>query len=89
MLDTLKRHARAAAVAGLFAACTGVPIASGVEISGGVVRIGVINDQTGFLFDPTGKGSVVATQMAVEDFQTAALARHQGRGGRGRPSEQT
>jgi branched-chain amino acid transport system substrate-binding protein len=39
------------------------------EISGGVVKIGVINDATGPLSDSNGRGSVVAAKMAIDDFQ--------------------
>jgi len=39
------------------------------ELSGGVVRIGIINDQTGPLSDLSGPGSVTAAKMAAEDFQ--------------------
>ena len=45
------------------------PIARAGELSGGVVRIGIINDQTGPLSDLAGPGSVAAAKMAVEDFQ--------------------
>jgi branched-chain amino acid transport system substrate-binding protein len=45
-----------------------VPATAG-EISGGVVRIGIINDQTGPLSDLSGPGSVTAAKMAAEDFQ--------------------
>ncbi|KMO32078.1 ABC transporter permease [Methylobacterium variabile] len=38
------------------------------EISGGVVRIGVLNDASGMFRDVTGEGSVVAARMAAEDF---------------------
>ncbi len=77
MPGTLTHHWKAVVVAGLLGLGTGVPAAlaaegSGGQISGGVVRIGVVNDQTGFLADPTGKGSVVAAQMAVEDFRQRA-----------------
>lgn len=41
------------------------------ELSGGVVRIGIINDQTGPLSDLSGPGSVTAAKMAAEDFQKA------------------
>ncbi len=61
-----------ALLSGLLITTAGATIAMSAEISGGVVRIGVVNDQTGFLSDPTGKGSVVATQMAVEDFERQA-----------------
>jgi branched-chain amino acid transport system substrate-binding protein len=39
------------------------------EISGGVVKIGVLSDMSGFAADLGGPGSVVAAKMAVEDFQ--------------------
>jgi len=38
------------------------------EISGGVVKIGVINDQAGPLSDLAGPGSVIAAKLAIEDF---------------------
>ena len=42
------------------------------EISGNVVRIGVLNDQSGPYADQTGAGSVLAARMAVEDFGEVA-----------------
>ena len=51
----------------LFAGLMCAPAAAG-EISGGIVRIGVINDQTGPLSDINGQGSVKAARLAVEDF---------------------
>src|SRR5262249_32579373 len=33
-----------------------------------VIKIGVLNDQSGPYADPTGQGSVIAAKMAVEDF---------------------
>jgi branched-chain amino acid transport system substrate-binding protein len=41
------------------------------EISDGVVKIGVMNDQSGTYADLAGPGSVVAARMAVEDFGAA------------------
>src|SRR4051812_2619873 len=38
-------------------------------LSDGMVRIGIVNDQSGPLSDNSGPGSVVAAKMAVEDFQ--------------------
>ena len=38
------------------------------EISGNVVKIGVMNDQSGLYADLAGQGSVEAARMAVEDF---------------------
>src|SRR4051812_41843165 len=45
--------------------------ASGIaraEISGGVVRVGVLNDISGIFQDTNGMGSVEAARMAAEDF---------------------
>ena len=44
------------------------------QISGGVVKIGVINDMSGLYADIGGPGSVVAAKMAVEDFQKTSKA---------------
>ena len=38
------------------------------EFTGKVIRIGVMNDQSGLYADLTGKGSVEAAKLAVEDF---------------------
>src|SRR5271165_6790983 len=38
------------------------------QISDNVVKIGVLNDQSGAYSDLAGKGSVVAAQMAIDDF---------------------
>jgi branched-chain amino acid transport system substrate-binding protein len=42
------------------------------QISDGIVKIGVMNDQSGTYADISGQGSVVAARMAVEDFGAAA-----------------
>src|SRR5262245_23242314 len=42
------------------------------EISDGVVKIGVLNDQSSLYADLTGQGSVLAARMAVEDYGAAA-----------------
>ena len=39
------------------------------QISGNVVKIGVLNDQSGLYSDITGPGSTSAAKMAVEDFK--------------------
>ena len=39
------------------------------QISGNVVKIGVLNDQSGLYADLGGQGSVVAAKMAIEDFK--------------------
>jgi branched-chain amino acid transport system substrate-binding protein len=46
--------------------------AAQAQISGGVIKIGVVNDQSGTYADLAGPGSVVAARMAVEDFGAAA-----------------
>src|SRR3989454_2689850 len=42
------------------------------QISDGVVKMGVLNDQSSLYADLAGQGSVVAARMAVEDFGAAA-----------------
>src|SRR3954465_11638153 len=39
------------------------------EISGDVVRVGVLNDISGIFQDTNGRGSVEAARMAAEDFK--------------------
>jgi branched-chain amino acid transport system substrate-binding protein len=41
---------------------------AGAQISDGVVKIGVLNDMSGPYADLGGKGSVIAAEMAAEDF---------------------
>ena len=45
--------------------------AAHAQISDGVIKIGVMNDQSGTYSDLAGPGSVVAARMAVEDFGAA------------------
>jgi branched-chain amino acid transport system substrate-binding protein len=45
------------------------------QISDGVVKIGVLNDQSGLYADLGGPGSVVAARMAVEDAGGAVLGK--------------
>src|SRR5438552_2240615 len=40
-------------------------------ISDGIIKIGVLNDQSSLYADLTGQGSVIAARMAVEDFGAA------------------
>src|SRR5579863_4616830 len=58
----------------LAAAILGTPQAS-AQISDGVVRIGVLNDQSGVYADLGGQGSVVAARMAVEDAGGSVLGK--------------
>src|SRR5260370_39518683 len=45
------------------------------QISDDAVRIGVLNDQSGLYADLGGPGSVIAAQMAVEDFGGKVLGK--------------
>jgi branched-chain amino acid transport system substrate-binding protein len=46
--------------------------AAQAQISDGIVKIGVLSDMSSLYTDIAGKGSIVAAQMAVEDFGAAA-----------------
>src|SRR6266576_2511497 len=48
--------------------------AAHAQVSDGVIRIGVLNDQSSLYADLAGQGSVIAARMAVEDVG-AAIAR--------------
>lgn len=50
------------------ATALGAATAANAAVSGGVVKIGVMNDMSGPYADVTGPGSVVAAQLAVKDF---------------------
>lgn len=43
--------------------------AAHAQISGNVVKIGVLNDQSSLYADLSGQGSVIAAKMAIEDFK--------------------
>jgi branched-chain amino acid transport system substrate-binding protein len=43
-----------------------------VQMTDNVVKIGVLNDRSGLYADLSGQGSVIAAQMAVEDYGAAA-----------------
>jgi branched-chain amino acid transport system substrate-binding protein len=58
----------------LAAATFGAPGAS-AQVSGDVVRIGVLNDQSGLYADLGGQGSVVAARMAIEDAGGSVLGK--------------
>src|SRR3982750_440677 len=60
----LKMKALAAAAALAFAAG-----AAQAQISGNVVKIGILNDQSSLYADLGGQGSVLAAKMAIEDFK--------------------
>jgi branched-chain amino acid transport system substrate-binding protein len=56
----------------LASACSG---AANAQISNDLVRIGVLNDQSGVYADLGGAGSVIAAHMAVEDVGGKALGK--------------
>ena len=62
-------HMGALGLAALLALAAGDAAA---EISGDVVKIGVLNDQSGVYSDGNGQGSVAAARMAVEDVGEVA-----------------
>src|SRR5256712_8494005 len=62
-------------IVNLFTIAVTLVLAAGAahaQISDGVVKIGVLNDQSSLYADLTGQGSVVAARMAVEDYGAAA-----------------
>ncbi len=54
-------------------ATTGAPTKA--RISGDVVKVGVLTDLSGVYSDPGGQGSVVAAQLAAEDFGGSVLGK--------------
>jgi branched-chain amino acid transport system substrate-binding protein len=61
--------------AGAVAAVLAGPAVAADAISDGVVKIGVLNDQSGIYVDMAGPGSVIAAKMAVEDFGGKVLGK--------------
>src|SRR3989441_5806105 len=61
------------ALRGMTAAVALAFAASGAhaQVSDGVIKIGVLNDQSSLYADLAGQGSVIAARMAVEDFGAA------------------
>jgi branched-chain amino acid transport system substrate-binding protein len=59
-------------VAGVLASIFAAPGIAHAQISDGVVKIGVLNDMSSLYADVTGPGSMLAAQMAVEDFGAAS-----------------
>lgn len=60
--------AQVAAAAALFTAVCAGANAQSPSISDGVVKIGVLADMNGVFSDLSGRGSVLAAQMAIDDF---------------------
>jgi branched-chain amino acid transport system substrate-binding protein len=53
----------------------GLPAEARAQLSGDAVKIGVLNDQSGLYADFGGRGSVIAAQMAAEDFGGKVLGK--------------
>ena len=49
-------------------ALSGLATSAQAQVSDGAVRIGVLTDLSGVYADVAGKGTVLATQMAIDDF---------------------
>ena len=64
----MKKKLSALLVSAALATMAALPGVANAQISGNVVKIGVMNDMSGLYADLGGPGSVVAAQMAVEDF---------------------
>jgi branched-chain amino acid transport system substrate-binding protein len=54
---------------------TGLSPQAKAQVSGDAVKIGVLNDQSGLYADFGGRGSVIAAQMAAEDFGGKVLGK--------------
>jgi branched-chain amino acid transport system substrate-binding protein len=67
----MKKKLSALLVSAALATMAALPGVANAQISGDVVKIGVMNDMSGLYADLGGPGSVVAAQMAVEDFGAA------------------
>ena len=67
----MSRIAVPAGVAALLA----MTLSAQAQVSDGVVKLGVLNDMSSLYSDATGKGSLVAAQMAVQDFGGKVLGK--------------
>ena len=74
-LEDIARRATAVAVFG--AAMIGGPFVApaAAQFSNDTVKIGVLDDLSGFMADDTGPGDVLAARLAVEDFGGTVLGR--------------
>lgn len=70
-MKTQKRNAMIGVAAGLLLVAT----AAQAQVSNEVVKIGLLNDQSGMMADMSGKLSVDAVKMAVEDFGGKVLGK--------------
>ena len=70
----MKHYPLAGMLAAAFAVAA-VAAPARAQLSDDVVKIGILTDLTGLYSDNTGKGTVTATQMAVEDFGGTVLGK--------------
>src|SRR5438128_11501166 len=70
----MTRKVVAAYLLGAISAISFHGVAQGDQISDGEVRIGVLTDLSGSYSDLSGAGSVVAAQVAIDDFKATAKA---------------
>lgn len=56
----------------VLSALIATPVVAATNASGGMVKIGVLTDMSGVYSDLGGQGSVLATQMAIEEFKASA-----------------
>jgi branched-chain amino acid transport system substrate-binding protein len=70
---TIRLHLIAAALLGAASALAAT--AADAQVSGEMVRIGVINDMSGLYSDLGGEGSVAAAKLAVQDFGPTVLGK--------------
>ncbi|WP_037457121.1 ABC transporter substrate-binding protein [Skermanella stibiiresistens] len=77
MKSTIKAVSTARNKAAIIAGCAFILSAgaASAQVSGDAVKIGVLNDQSGLYADFGGRGSVIAAQMAVEDFGGKVLGK--------------
>ena len=67
-MEGFKKTALCLGIAALVGTSAALAQGSGAKISDGVVRIGVLTDVNGPFMDNVGRGSIVATELAVEEF---------------------
>ena len=68
-MDWISRWITGAACAALVITACSPTNGFAAEYSDGVVRVGIVNDGSGFLADVMGPGSVVAAKLAISDFE--------------------
>jgi branched-chain amino acid transport system substrate-binding protein len=67
-MQTGRKYMRLSFVSHAVASLLVVGLATSATAGGGVLRIGVLNDQSGVFSDSTGTGATLSARMAAEDF---------------------